>query len=484
MYNNRYFQKCITFGRAREGLHADFQGQLKELQKEIGFEYIRFHGLFHDDMAVYDEDANGNPVLWFGYIDKLFDFLLSVNIKPFVELGFMPIKLATVPNTTFWWQANGCPPTDYDKWHYLVKETVQHWTDRYGMDEVKTWYFEVWNEPNLSSFFRGTQEDYFNVYRISVDAVKSVCKDYRVGGPSTSGADFREGLGYLKAFIDFCTREHLPVDFFSAHPYPTYWPLDMDGNQQMGYMKKESTIEHLDHIRSIVDASAYPHAEIHLTEWNSSPSPRDLIHDTPFMAPYIIYNITHNFGKVDSLGFWTFTDVFEENGPGKNPFHGGFGLMNVDGIKKPAYWGYWLLNKLGSTVVAVTDQYVITRKEDDYQIIVYNYCYYTDEFAKGDRSALTATSRDNVFQNKVINVELTLPLQGKYRQTSYVLDNTTSALHNWVEIGAPQYPTANEIAWLKQSSCPVENHSIVEQFNLHQYLAPQEVRIYLLEKIR
>lgn len=129
MKNDKYFKKCIAFGRATEGLRADFQEQMRELQQDIGFEYVRFHGIFHDDMAVYDEDENGNPVYWFGYVDKLIDFLLSVHIRPFLELAFMPIQLATVPNTTFWWKANGCPPTDYQKWHDLVRATILHLTE-------------------------------------------------------------------------------------------------------------------------------------------------------------------------------------------------------------------------------------------------------------------------------------------------------------------------------------------------------------------
>ncbi len=483
MINNKYYNKCITFGRAAEGLRADFQKQLKELQSEIGFEYIRFHGLFHDDMAVYDEDENGNPVLWFGYIDKLFDFLLSVNIKPFVELGFMPVKIATVPNTVFWWQANGCPPTDYDKWHYLVSETVNHLTDRYGADEVKSWYFEVWNEPNLGSFFRGTQEEYFRLYEVSVDAVKSVCNDYRVGGPSTSGADFREGLGYLKAFIDFCENKKLPVDFFSAHPYPTCWALDEEGTEHMGYISKEICIEFLDNIKSIVDNSPYPNAEIHLTEWNSSPSPRDLIHDTPFMAPFILYNITQNFGKIDSLGFWTFTDIFEENGPGKSPFHGGFGLINADGIKKPAYWAYWLLNKLGDEIVEQSDNHIITKSDNDYQVIIWNYCYYKDNFANGDRSELTETSRDNVFKNKDITIDLSIALNSRYKQTIYILDESTSALHNWIKMGAPEYPTVKQINALKIASKPKVETSKINAFNISETLKPHQVKMYLISKI-
>lgn len=153
MINDKYFSKCITFGRAKEGLRAGFQNQLKELQKEIAFEYIRFHGLFHDDMAVYDEDEDGNPVLWFGYIDKLFDFLLSVNIKPFVELGFMPSKIASFKDTVFWWHTNGSPPNDYDKWHILVKETINHLTQRYVAEEVGNWYFEVWTNQISVRFF-------------------------------------------------------------------------------------------------------------------------------------------------------------------------------------------------------------------------------------------------------------------------------------------------------------------------------------------
>ncbi len=478
MTNDQYFKKCITFGRAAEGLRADFQEQLRELQSEIGFEYIRFHGLFHDDMAVYDEDENGKPVLWFGYIDKLFDFLLSVNIKPFVELGFMPIKLAAVPNTTFWWKANGCPPTDYDKWYYLISETVKHFTERYGTDEVKQWYFEVWNEPNLGSFFRGTQEEYFKLYEVSVDAVKSVCEDYRVGGPSTSGADFRENLGYLKEFIKFCNNKKLPVDFFSAHPYPTCWALDGDGAEQMGYISKDICLDFLNNIRNIVDNSPYPNAEIHLTEWNSSPSPRDLIHDTPFMAPFILYNITHNFGKVNSLGFWTFTDIFEENGPGLIPFHGGFGLINTDNIKKPSYWAYYFLNMLGDEIVEIADRYIITKQNDEYRIIIWNYCYYTDEFANGDRSKLTDTARDDVFV--LNNIEIYIDLGAEYTGTVYTLNESTSAYHNWLKLGASQYPTTTEIEKLKKYSKPKQEQITLSAVN--ETLKPHEVKMYIIYK--
>lgn len=481
MTNNKYYQKCITFGRANEGLRADFQAQLIEMQQEIGFEYVRFHGIFHDDMAVYKE-IDGKPQLWFGYIDKLFDFLIENGLKPLLELGFVPTELATVPNTVFWWKANGCPPNDYDKWHYLVKGTIEHLVERYGLEEVKTWYFEVWNEPNLGSFWRGTQEQYFKLYEVSVDAVKSVCKDLRIGGPSTSGADFRENLGYLKAFIKFCEEKNLPVDFLSAHPYPTYWPLDTDGNEQMGYMKKEICTEFIDNMKNIVECSKYKGAEIHLTEWNSSPSPRDLIHDTQFEAPFILYNITQNFNKINSLGYWAFTDVFEENGPGEDEFHGGFGLITNNGIKKPSYWAYYFLSKLGDEIVELSDRHIITKQGDNYQVIIWNYCYYTDEFAKGNRSKLTLTNRDNVFENKEEKFNISLILDGNYTLTEYTLDKCTSALHNWVKMGAPKYLSREQIKSLKNESQPKKEQSKVCDFDINFTLKPHEVKMFILEK--
>jgi xylan 1,4-beta-xylosidase len=162
---NTMFKECIGAGRANEGLRADWQQQLAMTKKECDFKYIRMHGLLSDDMAVYREDAKGNPEYNYQYIDVLYDFLLSIKVKPFVELGFMPQALASGKETIFWWKGNVTPPKDYKKWEDLIQNLTQHFTERYGAEEVKTWYFEVWNEPNLSpGFWTGTQADYFKLY--------------------------------------------------------------------------------------------------------------------------------------------------------------------------------------------------------------------------------------------------------------------------------------------------------------------------------
>ena len=191
---NRMPLECIGAGRANEGLRADWQQQLAYVKKACDFKYIRMHGLLTDDMGVYKEDKNGNPEYNFQYIDALYDYLLSIGIKPFVELGFMPSALASGNQTIFWWRGNVTPPKDYNRWAELIRNLTLHFTQRYGTDEVKSWYFEVWNEPNLNGFWAGTQAEYFKLYTYSVNAIKSVNKEYRVGGPATAGAAW----GHLK----------------------------------------------------------------------------------------------------------------------------------------------------------------------------------------------------------------------------------------------------------------------------------------------
>lgn len=223
------FNECVGAGRANEGLRADWQQQLAAVQKDINFKYIRFHGLLHDDMGVYRLDKQGQPTYNFQYIDELYDYLLSVHIRPFVELSFMPSDMASDTKTIFWWKANTSKPKSYQQWDELIRRLVTHLQERYGRDEVAKWYFEVWNEPDLHGFFAGTQADYFELYAHTAKTIKSVSPAYRVGGPATSATK------WIAEFLKYCTDEKLPLDFVSTHDYGTTSVLD-----EMGTKKNKS----------------------------------------------------------------------------------------------------------------------------------------------------------------------------------------------------------------------------------------------------
>ena len=348
---NTMFKECVGAGRANEGLRADWQQQLALVKKECDFKYIRMHGLLTDDMGVYKEDRNGNPEYNFQYIDVLYDFILSIGMKPFVELSFMPNALASGNQTCFWWKGNVTPPKDYEKWKDLIRNLVLHFTQRYGKDEVKTWYFEVWNEPNLNYFWAGTQEEYFKLYRYTEEAIKRVNKDYRVGGPATAGA------AWVPDMINFCIKNNLPLDFISTHSYGVKQGyVDDTGRRGTILDKNEWSVSgDIINSRKQISESPMPDLELHYTEWSSSYTPTDPIHDSYHEAAFILEKIKQVGNAPTSMSYWVFTDIFEENGPRFTPFHGGFGLLNYQGIKKPAFYSYYFLNKLGNTELINAD---------------------------------------------------------------------------------------------------------------------------------
>ena len=366
------FKECIGAGRANEGLRADWQDQLRAAQRECGFKYIRMHGLLTDDMGVYKEDAHGNPIYNWQYIDRLYDFLLSIDIKPFVELSFMPKDLASGSRTIFWWKGNVTPPKSYDKWADLIRHLVTHFQERYGHDEVKTWYFEVWNEPDLhDGFWTGTREDYFKLYAVTAGAIKSVSPDYRVGGPATAMGQWDE------SFISFCHSNNVPLDFISSHTYGVKSGY-LDETGQRGTVidpNPNSVIGRMVGERKMIDQSPMPGLPLHFTEWSSAYTPTDFMHDTYQQAAFILSKVKGAYRSVDSMSYWVFTDIFEEGGPRMTPFHGGFGLINYEDLKKPAFYAFKFLNELGPSELVDADpaSWVCKSPDNSVQALFWDY---------------------------------------------------------------------------------------------------------------
>ena len=182
---------CIGTGRMGLALTQEYQDQLKLVQAEIGFQHIRGHGLFCDDMAIYHEyEENGvrKTEYNYTYLDRVMDFYRSVGLRPFLELGFMPEKLARGTQTVFYWKGNTTPPRDYGVWCEMVQSLLRHLMSRYGAQEVLTWPIEVWNEPNLCGFWENADmQEYFRLFHETFDAVKAVDSRFRVGGPAVCG---------------------------------------------------------------------------------------------------------------------------------------------------------------------------------------------------------------------------------------------------------------------------------------------------------
>ncbi len=367
---NRFFSDCVGAGRAGEMLRKTAVDQMEEVQKGCGFRYLRFHGLFAEDMGVYQKDEQGNAVYNWQYVDQAYDAILDSGMKPFVELSFMPHDMASGTQEVFWWKANVTPPIAMDDWYDLVHAFTIHVTERYGEDEVKSWRFEVWNEPNHPAFFSEGLKEYLELYDAAVRGVKDVCEMYLVGGPATAGC------AWIPEFLEHCRENKVPVDFVTTHTYGVRGDFDQDGKKILYLMEEKDCIR--DSVKAVYDQvkkSAFPDIPIYFTEWSASYSSRDAIHDHYIEASYILYHLKQVEGYVDAMSYWTFTDVFEEVGIGPEPFHGGFGLMNLQSYKKPAYHAYWMLNQLGKTELKQEDSdcYVCKNEDGDIQILWWEY---------------------------------------------------------------------------------------------------------------
>jgi len=482
-----YWKRMVCGDRAGLALRSDYRECLGTAVRECGFETLRQHGMFHDDMFVWHKKEGPFN---FQYLFSNYDHYLSLGLRPFVELSFLPTWMASNDNRVFAVKCAGCPPNDYDDWHRLVNTTVKALVARYGLNEVRSWNFEPWNEPDIA-FWKGTQAEYFELYRRSAEAIKSVDSDLRVGGPATSnfvpGPDGSFHPRWVDDFMAFCATNHLPVDFVSTHPYPTDFPFDNGTRKHRRVVRdRDATFTDLSLLRRMVDNGPFPRAKIHCNEWGSSPSPRDCCHDHVFGGTFLLDNLLRCGGLVDSLARWVFCDVSEEAPPGRQEFHGGWGLLTVHGIRKPAFHAYAFLNRVGETVLHNGDGCAVFRSARGWQVLLFNHHHYADSEASWDNHAgaetMIGTGRSRTFD---------LVLEGlppRVRVTDNLVDREHGwALPAWQEMGAPDWPTAAQLDRLHEAAKPAvtatTKHLEHGSLHLQKTLAPLAMLLIEIEAI-
>ncbi len=331
------WSRCIGSGHAQLALRSDWRSQLRRAHDELGIKNVRFHGILDDDVGAMTVEQ-GKTIYSFYNVEQIYDGILEAGVRPFVELGFMPAALRSGSQTVFKYAGIVTPPCDLDGWAELIKRFATRLVDRYGIGEVSNWHFEVWNEPNLDAFWTGTQDDYFDLYRCTAETLKKVDPSLRVGGPATASN------AWIEEFVSFCDREGLPLDFISTHQYPTD-AFGAPGDDTEAQLAKSSRGILERNARDVVrQAKGRP---VFYTEWSTSSNPFFHLHDEPYAAAFIARTCLNVATVVDGFSYWTFSDIFEENFFSSVPFHGGFGLLTIHGIPKPAYRAFELMNRLG-----------------------------------------------------------------------------------------------------------------------------------------
>jgi xylan 1,4-beta-xylosidase len=354
-----FWEEMFGSGRAILSLRESYRDDLRAVKQVADFRYVRFHAILHDEVGVYNEDERGNPVYNFSYVDQIYDGLLKNGVRPVVEISFMPKKLAFNPDALhpFWYKPNVSPPKSLERWDGLITHFAEHLVERYGIDEVSQWYFEVWNEPNID-FWNGIprQKSYFALYAHTARDLKSVSPRLRVGGPATAAA------AWISDFLKFVADNHTPIDFVSTHGYADDTAENLFGTDEDIPMD-ERVCRAVAKVRGEIKSSPMPNLPLFWTEWNVQGMMES--RDTLFVGPALANTVRQCDGTVDMLSFWTFSDVFEEGGPIAKPFNGEFGLRAKGGINKPSYYAYGLLHRLGSERLANASKNVIVTKTSD-----------------------------------------------------------------------------------------------------------------------
>ncbi len=359
-----FWEQMFGSGRANLTLRESYRNDLRAVKQAIDFKYVRFHAILHDENGVYNEDEHGNPVYNFAYVDQIYDGLLKDGVRPVVEISFMPKKLAFNPDALhpFWYKQNVSPPKSMERWDDLMKYFAQHLVDRYGIDEVAQWYFEVWNEPNID-FWNGIprMESYFDLYAHTARDLKSVSPRLRVGGPATAAAS------WIPEFLKYTSENHVPVDFVSTHGYADDTVQNLFGTNEDIPMD-DRVCRAIAKVHRQIQDSAMPKLPLFWTEWNVQGMNES--RDTAFVGTGLSNTIRECDGLVDMMSFWTFSDVFEEGGPIPKPFEGQFGLRAKGGINKPGYYAFALLHQLGDQRLANPSKNVIVTRSSDGSLII------------------------------------------------------------------------------------------------------------------
>jgi xylan 1,4-beta-xylosidase len=423
-----FWEEMFGSGRAILSLRENYRNDLRSVKQITDFRYVRFHAIFDDEVGVYSEDAQGSPVYNFSYVDQIYDGLLAAGVRPFVEISFMPNQLAarSMPHP-FWYHPNISPPKNWERWDGLVIAFVRHLVQRYGADEVAKWYFEVWNEPNLD-FWGGEprQETYWELYEHTAAAIKKVNEKLRVGGPATAQA------AWVAAFIRHCVEKQVPVDFVSTHVYANDTAQDVFKTQE-NIPRDQMVCRAVDKVHGEIKASKMPDLPLIWSEFNASYKNEPDVTDTVYMGPWMADTIRQCDGKVDMMSYWTFSDVFEEQGVVKVPFYGGFGLIAEDDIPKPAFNVFKVLHELGDERIRLdSDSALITRRKDGTLVLaVWNYA--PPEHVGSART----------FHLKFENTKVRRAVISR-------VDSDHGDVHAaYARMGSPQLPTQREIQELK-----------------------------------
>jgi len=427
-----FWERAAGSDRTVVGLREQWRQDLIRAHRDTGIQSVRCHGLFDDEMGIAAEGAGHFNFL---YVDQIYDFMLDHGVRPFVELSFMPEAFASSANRIFAYKGNVSPPRNWQDWHDMVEAFAAHCVQRYGVNEVRGWKFEVWNEPNIS-FWAGSQEQYFELYRQSAMALKKVDAELQVGGPATAQ------LGWVPDLIQYCAEHGVPLDFVSTHVYPDDPQKPIFGEAHK-YQLEQVIPRGLEMVKQQVESSKMPKLPLWLTEWSSQ------------NPAFIADTLKNCIGLAEAMSYWTFSNVFEEGGVPGGIFNDVFGMLDQWGIARPSLHTFALMHKLGESQLQTDEGPILATRRADGSVAILLWNLIPSSaggVANGNPFGATAGASESRGAPRQFRLKLAgLRAPGEV-VVSQVNGHSGSAIPKWRGMGSPKYPSASQIAELRSAA--------------------------------
>ncbi|WP_138493360.1 GH39 family glycosyl hydrolase [Paenibacillus pinistramenti] len=499
----RSWKELINIGYARDLLNSDLQEQLPLIHGELGFSYARIWGIFSDDMLIKDPsdpDAGYN----FNNVDKVIDALIRNHLKPYIDLGDKPKLIQKNLNQKMVTTPAFLKSRGAEEWKRLIRAFLIHCINRYGSEEVESWYFELWHSSKhaflteeadqlVNCIYRPEEmeqwfDEYFVRFEMTWREMKELLPGARLGGCGLS-MDL-EGR-YLPMLLDRWGRREIQPDFLSVYLYPyEFTPSSGDEAPVFAHSPDEQWMLHtLQSIRTALAEHNLGHLPLHVSEWSFSVSNRDFLNDSLFKASYILKNMSEVLTENCMMGYWIYSDIYSEFTDSKRLLYGGAGLISKNGIKKPAYHAFAFLNRMGRHIAGRGRDFLLTKRSGDrYQLLSFHYRHFGERVDEVEEMGASRhqpeAGRFSKPQTRKFRVEGLR--DGIYRLKRTILSSERgSILKEWTRFGAVHDIRPDEILFLKQTCVPcisVEHVEVREGWiEITSSLRPHEGSLIELE---
>lgn len=473
--------KAICVGDAYTVLQSDVQSQLRDLQKAADIKYARMWNIFSREEC-YNEKKGCN----FRKIDQILDFLLENHMKPYLELGHKEVLL-NYSAEKFLKENEEIENYEVQVYEYIFREFCTHLVNRYGIDEIETWYFEYYNFSNtgVTESTGMTEEDdlYYQYFATIYRILKGISPAIKVGG---AGFILGYGTSGCRSILPIWKKKNLMPDFLSVYSYQ-YVAID-DNDKRYGrksididYMRNQTEI-----LREVIKETGFQVPELHMSEWNFTISNRNVLNDSCNQGAYVLKNCIDMNGEVDLMAYWHALDSYSDYYDADNVLNGDSGMISRDGIRKPSFYAYVFMNRLLPNVIKKDENSIITTNgRDRYVIACHNFKKLSAQYVFSEEEKITVETIDNYMENDE-SLKLQFRLEnvkdGDYLVKIHMVNKENgSAQDIWKRLQYSKNLARDEMQYLEKSAIPrMEMKNVHVEggvLELENVLMAQEIRL-------